>query len=143
MEAITNILDYANDHGVWPVLFLGLLLFGIPWLLKREKAHADKLESVNKARLEEIKNSNKGTQDMALAFNDTVNKFNGTIDASLKKLESFDTSLERITVSLASIADVQSRINSTIEAEKATNTILRNELNRTTNMLDQLNNKLK
>lgn len=142
MEAITQILDYANEHGVWPVLFLGLLLFGLPWILKRDKAQNDKVEKLYMDRLEDMKEGQKLTQEMALAFNDSVVKFDNTIENMTPRLEKVDSSLEAITRTVTSMADMQTRMQNDLQIDKSQNVILRERLERTNDLLTKVKDRL-
>lgn len=142
MEAITEILDYANNHGVWPVLFLGLLLFGLPWILKRDKAQNDKVEKLYLERLDDMKNGQKITQEMALAFNDSVVKFDKTIENMTPRLEKVDSSLEAITRTVTNMADMQARMQGDLQLDKSQNVILRERLERTNDLLSKVKDRL-
>lgn len=142
MEAITEILDYANNHGVWPVLFLGLLLFGLPWILKRDKAQNDKVEKLYLERLDDMKNGQKITQEMALAFNDSVVKFDKTIENMTPRLEKVDSSLEAITRTVTNVADMQARMQGDLQLDKSQNVILRERLERTNELLSKVKDRL-
>lgn len=142
MEAITEILDYANNHGVWPVLFLGLLLFGLPWILKRDKAQNDKVEKLYLERLDDMKNGQKITQEMALAFNDSVVKFDKTIENMTPRLEKVDSSLDAITRTVTNMADMQARMQGDLQLDKSQNVILRERLERTNDLLSKVKDRL-
>lgn len=144
-----GLLQYAQEHGVWPVLFLALVLGGIPWILRREKKHQDRLELANEKHMDDVKEITETNNQMALTFNDTVNKFNNTIEhhtgqmqIHAEQMQKISLNLDTLTQTMTRVVDSQFKVQTETSQWRYENEQLKSRIEKNVSLMEEVNRKL-